>query len=79
MQMDAEGAWSLAVVGATLADAQRAASEYVAADLTWKHRNSIYDFQDYLVASHDGDEFHVYGVDVEQYASPEPQVASRSV
>lgn len=57
----------LALLAATLDAAKVATANYVGSDgrpLEWEHRNDIFDVQDYLVATYDGEEFHVYEEEV---------------
>ena len=62
--VEPDGDVSFVLVAATLDAAQRSTAEYVGEEsLTWEHRNSIFDSQDYLVAEHD--EYHVHAVEVE--------------
>ena len=58
---------TLALVAASRGAAMRHASIYVGgARLEWEHRNSMFDSQDYLVAYHDGAEYHTYEEDLEE-------------
>lgn len=56
----------LALLADTLDAAKSATANYVGSDeqLEWEHRNGIFDGQDYLVATYDGEEFHVYEEEV---------------
>ncbi len=52
---------SLVALARTQEGAQREAQDYVGHSLTWEHRNSIFDPQDYLVGTDPGgDEYHIY-------------------
>lgn len=64
-QLDESSEVSIAVIAHTLKGAKAATARYVGSDLNWLHRNSMFDSQDYLVATHDGDEYHLQEMDVE--------------